>query len=299
MAWSPRSALKYSTVFLITHWKDTQTVELNIRQFFYLRHLLSSGKIRRAPTGLNHTPSYQTRHLVSILAYLWACGGSYINLCIAFWNKDINLEYCFPIICHGDDADHYRRQSFCCVTIASPLAPARSSWDTRMLIYVMDTTQAISETYDILDAWVVHGLSELQEGRYFDVDIHGKKWNRPHHIAGERICGEYIGVLVALKGDQKYLQRTLKLNTSGVSDRVCMYCCATSSSGDNLYTAFGPHAPHRSTLVSNTDFMLTGCRPNSWLRLPGFHVERVLCDWLHLVDLSLPEVSASDSRLNP
>ena len=68
----------------------------------------------------------------------------------------------------------------------------------------MDTTRAISETYDILDAWVVHGLSELQEGRYFDVDIHGRKWDRPHHISGERICGEYTGVLVALKGDQKY-----------------------------------------------------------------------------------------------
>ena len=125
-----------------------------------------------------------------------------------------------------------------------------------------------------------------------DVDVYGNPWARSKK---GRICGKYTGVFVALKGDQKFLQRALKLTTSGTSDQVCMFCRATSN-GPLLYTAFGPHAPHRQTLVSNTDFMIHGCKPNSWIRLPGFHVSRVLTDWLHLIDLSLvPEVCASVS----
>ena len=206
------------------------------------------------------------------------------------FHKDIDLETYFPIVCHGDDADSHRRRSFCCFTIASPLSPSRSSWDTRVLLYIVDTSRALPETYDVLDSWVVLGLCELQEGKWMNVDIYGRPWDRGK---SGRICGKYTGVWVALKGDQKFLQRALKLNTSATSDQVCMYCRATSS-GQMVYTAFGPSAPHRSTLVTNDFFFHSGCRPNSWLRLPGFDVQRVLADWLHLIDLSLiPETSAS------
>lgn len=76
-----------------------------------------------------------------------------------------------------------------------------------------------------------------------------------------------------------------------------MYCAAQKK-GELLYTQFGPSAPHRATLVSNEEFFKTGCRPNAWLRLPGFDVERVFLDWLHLVDLALtPESSASAPRI--
>ena len=117
---------------------------------------------------------------------------------------------------------------------------------------------------------------------------------KPHdrgHVG--RVIGPYIGVLVGLKGDEKFIQRTLKLIASPISDEVCMYCKA-SQSGTNIYALHGAGAPHRSTLVSNEQFFTTGCHSNSWLRLPGFHISRVFLDWLHLVDLALiPECSAS------
>lgn len=227
---------------------------------------------------------------------LWVCFGPLVYLrttsTVDVYIEDIDLRTYFPIICHGDDADSHRRRSFCCFTMASPLSSARSSWDTRILLYIVDVSRAIAETYDVLDAWVVHGLCELQEGSFFDVDVWGQPWNRGKT---GRICGKYTGVFVALKGDQKFLQRALKLKTSATSEQVCMYCRATSS-GALLYTAFGPHAPHRATLVDNVDFMVDRCYPNSWIRLPGFDMERVLADWLHLVDLSLiPEVAASET----
>ena len=79
-------------------------------------------------------------------------------------------------------------------------------------------------------------------------------WNQPHdrgHVG--RVIGPYIGVLVGLKGDEKFIQRTLKLIASPISDEVCMYCKA-SQSGTNIYTLHGAGATHRSTLVSNEQF---------------------------------------------
>ncbi len=141
---------------------------------------------------------------------------------------------------------------------------------------------------------MVHSFCELQEGCFFDVDPYGRPWMRD--FSGP-IMGGFKAVLCGIKGDQKHLQRALKLKTSWNSERVCMYCHATQS-GRTIYTAFGPSAPHRSSLVSTEEFIESGCHPNPWVRLPGFHLELVLTDWLHLVDLSLtPEVAASESCL--
>lgn len=200
------------------------------------------------------------------------------------------MDKVFPIICHGDDADSHRRRSFTVLTISSPFSQGRSSWDERFLVYVMDVSRTLPETYDTLDSWVVYSLMELQEGQFMTVDAYGQPCQRT--VSGP-ICGPYKGVLFALKGDQKYLQRALKLTSSWVSDKCCMYCDA-SSSGSNLYTFFGEGAPHRSSLKSTTDFILNGCRPNPWIRLPGFDISIVLTDWLHLVDLAItPEVAGS------
>ena len=200
------------------------------------------------------------------------------------------MERTIPLVFHGDDADAHRRRSFCVCTISSPLALPCSSWDNKILLYAVDTSRVTNESFDCLDSWMVHSLCELQEGRFFDVDPFGQPLDRG--FTGE-IMGGYRAVLCAIKGDQKFLQRALKLKTSWTSERVCMWCSA-SASGQNMYTAFGPNAPHRTSLTSNESFITNGCHPNAWIRLPGFHVELVLADWLHLVDLSLtPEVAAS------
>ena len=111
--------------------------------------------------------------------------------------KDLDLSKVFPILCHGDDADSHRRRSFTVLTIASPLSRARSSWDERFLIYVMDVNRSVPETYDCLDAWVVYSLTELQEGRFMTVDAYGQPYQRS--LSGP-ICGPYRGILFALKG---------------------------------------------------------------------------------------------------
>ena len=76
------------------------------------------------------------------------------------------MQNVFPILVHGDDADVHRRRSYCAVTIGSPLLAGQSSWDCKFLSYIIDTSRAVTETYDTLDSWMVYGLCELQEGRF-------------------------------------------------------------------------------------------------------------------------------------
>ena len=200
-----------------------------------------------------------------------------------------------PVMYHGDDADSHRRRSFCVASMSSPLAPPVTSWDNRVLLSVMDVSRATNETFETLDAWMVWSFCEMQEGSFFTVDPFGRSFERGK--TGP-VCGPYRAVLCAVKGDQKYLQRCLKLKTSWNSDQVCMYCDARYS-GDLVYTSFGPGAPHRETLVDTDKFIRTKCNMNPWIRLPGFSLDMVLTDWLHLVDLAItPEVSASVIWLN-
>lgn len=190
----------------------------------------------------------------------------------------------------GDDGESHRRRSFTVFTMASPLSRGGSSWDHRFLIYCMDVSRAVAATYDCLDSWVVHSLTELQTGQFMSVDPYNNPFPR---AASGAICGGFRAVLFGLKGDQKYIQRALKLTTSWVSEKCCMYCDAALS-GPHLYTFFGENAPHRSTLKSTTDFIVHGCRPNPWIRIPGFDISIVMTDWLHLVDLAItPEMAGS------
>ena len=178
-------------------------------------------------------------------------------------------------------------------TISSPLLPMQSSWDVKIPCYIVDNHKCVQETYETLDCWMVHSLMELQTGQFFNVD----PWNVEYKRGKSgRIMGPWTAVLVGLKGDQKYLQRVLRPHNSWISSKVCIYCAATQD-GEMAYCHFGPAAPHRATILSNQEFLLKAIRPNPWMRLPGFHVQLVLLDFLHLVGLSVtPEVSASATR---
>ena len=253
--------------------------------------------LRRAHTGFNNIQFYHNQNLASKVSFvvcilLWSC---FWKICLTFaWAvfrfEDVDLTTILPILWHGDDADSHRRRSFCCCTISSPLAAAGNVWDNRILVYCMDNSRACGETFQTLDAWMAWSLCELQHGQFFNVNPYGEQF--PRGKTG-RICGKYTAVLCAIKGDQKYLQRCLRLKTAWNSDQICTFCRATSK-GDMIYTMFGPCAPHRQTLVSTEEFIESRCHMNPWIRIPGFDMQLVLADWLHVVDLAItPEVSAS------
>jgi hypothetical protein len=106
--------------------------------------------------------------------------------------------------------------------------------------------------------------------------------------------GGYRAVLAMHKGDEKYLQKAYKTSRSAVSRHVCMVCKASSDDGPMIYTAHGPNAAHRSTLINTDSFIEDVAGVHTWVKLPGWSPQILAHDWLHLVDLTLiPEASAS------
>ena len=204
--------------------------------------------------------------------------------------QGIDLAKVVPLVWHADEADSHRRRSFCVATFSSAVVTG-DPWDCKFMVYCMDTAMAINETFETLDVWAAYSFLELQEGRFCSVDPYDRPFNRGK--AGS-VAGPFRAVLVAFKGDEKYTQRALKMITSWISkDGICSFCKA-SPTGDLIYTKHGLGAPHRATLCSNDDFLRLSCRNGPWLRLPGFHKQIVMLDWMHLVDLAvLPECAAS------
>lgn len=206
----------------------------------------------------------------------------------AVLQADDELQYIVPLVIHGDDADAHRRRSFQVLTMSSAVSDG-SPWDTKIVLYCVDNSRVVEETFDTLDTWVVFGLLEIAHGKCLTIDPWGRRIERP----SGSLAGRYTGVLTNLKGDEKWLQKSLKLKNSWVSHSVCAICRATQT-GPLIYTTFGSQAPHRSTLLSTDDFIREAVRSNAWIRLPGFSVSLVNYDYLHIVDLTIiPECSAS------
>ena len=195
---------------------------------------------------------------------------------------------------HGDDADSHRRRSFCILTFGSLLVSGVSMWDSKFVMYIMDNSRAVNETFNTLDLWCMWSLTELQLGSFLDVNPFGQQ----HHLYDKGRCGTiaggWRGIVVYHKGDEKYIQRAYRASHSAVSKNVCLQCLATSSDGDLVYTHHGLNAAHRATKMSTEVFIEKVVGVRTWVALPGWDISMLAHDWLHVVDLSLvPEAAAS------
>lgn len=208
--------------------------------------------------------------------------------------KDTDLRKCIPLILHGDDCESHRRRSFTVCSFASLLVKNCSVWDNRLLCYCTDNSRSCNETVDTLDAWLVHSLTELMMGRFFEIGPFGDPIPGRENKGGQEIAGGYRGILTVHRGDEKYLVKAYHLTISWLSQRCCWSCHASRmSNSELLFTHFGPNAQHRQTLVGTAEF-IQSCKPNAWVNLPGWHVEVVSYDFLHVFDLTLvPDAAAS------
>ena len=186
---------------------------------------------------------------VSVVAVFSSINASARSNVFATVPEDVDLTKTIGLVIHADDADSHRRRSFCVMTMSSVTVGQMSPWDARMLVYVTDNQHCVDETWDTLDTWVSWSLTELAEGKWFANDPWGRPLKCREGKAGQPIAENYRGVLVLHKGDAKYMQRAYHTHNSWVSERVCWLCHATKS-GSMAYTLHGPHAPHRSTMVS-------------------------------------------------
>ena len=214
-----------------------------------------------------------------------------IDLCIS---KETDLSKCIPVVLHGDDADSHRRRSFLIVTFGSLLVCGTSMWDSKYLLYCLDVSQAVSQTFEVLDMWLAWSLMELQMGMFMDTDPWNRRLSQHQRNRQGQIAEGFRAVLVVHKGDEKYLQRAYKASHGAVSKQVCVHCHASSQEGALLYTQHGLTAPHRSTMISTEQFIEKVAGTTTFISLPGWNISMLMYDWLHIVDLTIiPEVSAS------
>ena len=149
------------------------------------------------------------------------------------------------------------------ITTVGSVVTQGSMWDTRFVCYVFDEARAAEDSLATLDAWVCWSLLEAQMGHYLDLD-------------------------------EKYLQKTYRSSNSAVGRNICMVCKASSETGPLLYTLHGVTAPHRQTLMDTPTFIEEIAGVHTWVQLPGWGIQVLCHDWLHVVDLTLvPEASAS------
>lgn len=218
------------------------------------------------------------------LGFVWHC---------PFIRQECDVNRCIPLVIHGDSADSHRRRSFQLVTIGS-LVVSGNFFDTKLLCYCLDEFRASSSTATTLDAWVAWSICELQCGFFLDVDPWGREY--PPHNEGRKgaICGNYRAVLVVHKGDEKYIQKVYHTSHTPVSRHVCVHCRAENQPGPMVYTTHGPSAEHRRTMLTTAEFIQDVCGVKTFVNIPGWSVEMLHGDWLHVVDLSLvPECAAS------
>lgn len=208
--------------------------------------------------------------------------------------QDCDLDYVIPLVVHGDDAEVHRRRSFMVTTFGSGLT-AGAVWDTKFLCYCTDNSRVTHEGITTLDTWLSWSLLELSLGHFLDHDPFGRE--HPPHNRGRcgKIVGPYTAVLVIHKGDEKYIQKVYQM-TSGATSKFVCFTCRAEKTGRNVYTTYGPQAPHRRTLLDTPTFIETGCGTQGWTRLPGWHISCLANDWLHVCDLAItPESAASVS----
>ena len=150
-----------------------------------------------------------------------------------------------------------------------------------------------------MDSWMVWSLVELMSGRYLDKGPWGETVPSRKGLEGKELAGGWRAVLCAHRGDEKYLAKAYHIGVSWLSQQVCWTCKASRMSTSSLlYTHFGPNAQHRTTFLTTSDFIQL-CNPNPWVRLPGWHVDVMTYDLLHVFDLTLvPDAAASVSWLH-
>lgn len=202
------------------------------------------------------------------------------------------MAFTVPLLIHGDDAEAHRRRSFQITTMSSAVVTG-SPWDTKLLLYCCDNARTTGDTVFTLDLWVAWSLTELQLGFFLDVDPYNRPYSPFNQGRKGCIAGPWRAILAIHKGDEKYIQKAYKTQTSWVSKQVC-WTCAASSGDAMVYTQYGPCAPHREAKLSSAEFIQSTCGQNPWVRVPGWSPQVLHYDWLHVIDLAVaPEAAAS------
>ena len=193
-----------------------------------------------------------------------------------------------PVRLHGDDAPTFKSTGIFVLQWCSVLCRL-ASWLSRFLIMCVPTSNMIEHvTLEPVFEAVVWSFQILATGGAFPRRDHlGREFAAGSHRKEKSdgiIAGGLLFITCQVIGDWKWLKEEFRLRYHYGTNECCWKCRAKKRQGGRV-TAwnFGLDAPWASMVRTHEEFM-THLR-SVLCKLPGFHVDCLLCDIMHLMML--------------
>ena len=151
------------------------------------------------------------------------------------------------------------------------------------------TLHTLDALWDVL-AWSFRALAA---GVYPTCDHRGRPFvGDDWRLAKAGQLMPYRGAVVMFRGDWPWLSTVFQVATHG-STHVCFLCGATTRSDECPFTDASLDAAWRGSLVSPVgwfeDRFRRGLYVSSVFSWPGFTLQNVVLDWMHMVDLGVAQ----------
>ncbi|CAE7248892.1 unnamed protein product [Symbiodinium sp. CCMP2592] len=166
----------------------------------------------------------------------------------------------------------------------------------------MNATFCNQPARDLLLTVVAWSFNCLSKGVYPHCDAFGKEFGPTYmperaKVAGQRICGPYVCIFDGFQADWEYHKLALGLNRFYNKKLTCHLCSALQwvnaaakpgepNNVELLYSCFGHHAQHRSTLITTNEDFVEVHGESPLTRIDGFGPCRILPDYMHMVHLA-------------
>ena len=194
----------------------------------------------------------------------------------------------------GDDGTLRKSRVMKTMTFFSALGTRLSALHSRIPCYVLPRHICLDDiTESRLQECLVWSMEMWLTGRFPNFGPSGEDWaagSLQSKLAGEQICGGYIGVYCGTVADALWIDQHYRYEQSWSKVDICTRCCAQNAAGPtnfNRSIAF----PRRS----HDDYMRSGGAAQSPLsRMPGFWFTMTRPEPMHVGPLgALPEAVGS------
>ena len=196
------------------------------------------------------------------------------------------LSFCVPILWHIDGAE-FSNSAEAVIYSASSAMTWGCSLDMCWLFTLAVSDNMVPRTNDEIVALANWCGTVLLSGEFPGRDNNGNLWPEGSwrgQMAGRRIAGPFFFAFAGNKGDMKGRRETHKFSRHYGCNYICDQCGASAKDPLLFWSNFGQDALWRRTGTTHGSYLRQTVRErqSAWTGHPGWHLSRVLFDWMHV-----------------
>ena len=204
---------------------------------------------------------------------------------------DMAGRICIPIVLHGDDVQYKKtgHESIAAISFHPELGEATTRL-SRYLIAAVPLAWSTRHTLQPIFFAIKFSLECMLQGTFPDADEYGRpfapgSWRA--RVAGQPLLPmQWSFAFSGFVADWKFLKEAFMLPRHYGKPHCCHRCLATKKLGPNFAYDPRPDAGWRSTMTSTEEFLqLAPASPLT--QLPGFHIQLMKADIMHLLHLGI------------